>query len=184
MNSIFAALLQADFITMLWCFVIVFALHELEEWNILGWYQRNYADLPASTHKSVRVWIIFVILIGVIWCAVATFSGSPVFAAFVFLPAIAVAMQNALQHVYWLFYFRQYAPGIITSILGLIPLGIYITVQAVRQNFVPVGYVVVLFLLLMPGLIQTVNARNRMTNQIRAIHHLGIRLAGLLEGRG
>jgi hypothetical protein len=36
-------------------------------------------------------------------------------------------------------------------------------------------------LLLIPGLVQTVQAKNTMTKQIRAIHHLGIKLAGLLE---
>jgi hypothetical protein len=75
------------------------------------------ADLPPSTDKSIRVWIIFFILIVFAWGAVATLPGNPVFAAYVFHPAIALAMQNALQHVYWLFYFKQYAPGIVTSFL-------------------------------------------------------------------
>lgn len=181
MNNILAAVNQMDFLMGLWLFVIAFALHEIEEWNILSWYQRNYVDLPPSTNKAVRVWIIFVSLIGIVWCAVATLPGNPVFAAYVFLPAIAVAMQNALQHVYWFLYFRQYAPGIITSVFCLIPLGIYLGIQAVGQSFVPVWYVGILLLLLIPGLVQTVQAKNRMTRQIRAVHHLGIKLAGLLE---
>ena len=181
MNNIFAAVNQIDFLTWLWLFVIAFALHEVEEWNILSWYQRNYVDLPPSTNQAVRVWIIFVSLIGFVWCTVATLPGDPVLAAYVFLPAIAVAMQNALQHVYWLFYFKQYAPGIITSVFCLIPLGGYLAIQAVGQSFVPLWYVGLLLLLLLPGLVQTVQAKNRMTKQIRAIHHLGIKLAGLLE---
>jgi len=136
--------------------------------------------LPPSTNKAVRVWIIFVSLIGFVWCTVATLSGNPVVAAYVFLPAIALAMQNALQHVYWLFYFRHYAPGIITSVFCLIPLGTYVVIRAVGQGFVPFWYVGLLLLLLIPGLVQTVQAKNRMTKQIRAVHHLGIKLAGLL----
>ena len=181
MNSIFAAIIQIDFLTWLWLFAIAFALHEVEEWNILSWYQRNYVDLPPSTNKAVRVWIVFVSLIGFVWCAVATLPGNPVLAAYVFLPAIAVAMQNALQHVYWLFYFKQYAPGIITSVFCLIPDGVYLVIRAAWQGFVPFWYVGILMLLLIPGLVQTVQAKNRMTKQIRAIHHLGIKLAGLLE---
>ena len=181
MNNIFTTINQIDFLTWLWLFVIVFALHEVEEWNILRWYQRNYVDLPPSTDKAVRVWIIFVILIGFVWCAVATLPGSQVLAAYVFLPAIAVAIQNALQHVYWLFYFKQYAPGIITSVFGLIPFGIYLVIRAIWQNFVPLWYVGILILLLIPSLAQTVQAKNKMTKQIRAIHHFGIKLAGLLE---
>lgn len=181
MNNLFTTIMQIDFLTWLWIFAIAFALHELEEWNILGWYRRNYVDLPPSTDKAVRVWIIFVILVGFIWCGAATLPGNPVFAAYVFLPAIAIATQNALQHVYWLFYFRQYAPGIITSIFCLIPLGASIVIRAAGQGYVPLWYVGILLLLLIPGLVQTVQARNRMTKQIRAIHHLGIKLAGLLE---
>ncbi len=111
----------------------------------------------------------------------ATLPGNPVLAAYVFLPAIAVATQNALQHVYWLFYFKQYAPGIITSAVCLIPLGVYLVLRAVLQSYVSFWYVGILMLLLIPGLVQTVQAKNRMTKQIRAIHHLGIKLAGLLE---
>jgi hypothetical protein len=66
MDSIFATLNQIDFLTWLWLFVIAFALHEIEEWNILRWYHRNYVDLPPSTDKTVRVWIVFVILVGVV----------------------------------------------------------------------------------------------------------------------
>lgn len=167
--------------TWLWLFVIAFSLHEVEEWNILRWYQRNYLDLPPSTDKAVRVWIVFVILVGLAWCAVATLPGNPVFAAYVFLPAIAVAMQNALQHVYWLFFFNQYAPGIITSVILILPSGGYLALRAIWQGYVPVWYVGLLILLLIPGLVQTVQAKNKMTKQIRAIHHLGIKLAGLLE---
>ena len=181
MNNILAAIGQIDFLTGLCLFVVAFALHEVEEWNILSWYQRNYVDLPPSTNKAVRAWITFVILIGVVWCAVATLPGNPVFAAYVFLPAIAVATQNGLQHVYWLFYFKQYAPGIITAVFCLIPLGVSLTIRAIGQGFVPIWYIGILVLLLIPGLVQTMQAKNRMTKQIRAIHHLGIKLAGLLE---
>jgi len=181
MNNIFVTLNQIDFLTWLWLFAIAFALHEAEEWNILSWYQRNYVDLPPSTNKAVRVWIIFVSLIGFVWCAVATLPGNPVLAAYAFLPTIAVAMQNALQHVYWLFYFKQYAPGVVTSVVLLIPLGLYVTIEAVSQNYVAYWYVSVLVLAMIPGLLQTVKAKNKMTKQIRAIHHLGIKLTGLLE---
>jgi hypothetical protein len=183
MNTNFAVTFQIDFLTGLWLFAIALTLHELEEWNILSWYQRNYVDLPPSTNKSVRAWIIFVILLGVGWCAVATLPGHPGFAAYVFLPAIAMAMQNALQHAHWLFHFRQYAPGIFTSVFFLIPLWVYVVIQAIGQRFVPVWYISVLLLLLFPGLVHTMHAKNRMTKQVRAVHHLGIHLAGLFESR-
>jgi len=181
MNINFAALARIDFLVLLWMFVIAYALHELEEWNILRWYQRNYVDMPPSTDRTVRVWIVFFILIVFVWCAVATLPGNPVFAAYVFLPTIAVAIQNAFQHVYWLFYFKQYAPGVVTSVVLLIPLGLYVTIQAVLQNYAPYWYVGVLALAMIPGLLQTVKAKNKMTSQIRRFHNLSIKLDKWIE---
>ncbi|MEW6184526.1 MAG: HXXEE domain-containing protein [Thermodesulfobacteriota bacterium] len=135
--DILTSLGKTEFIVWLWVFAGTFALHELEEWNILRWYRRNYVDLPPSSDQAVRAWIVLVVLIGCIWCAAATLPGNPVFAAYVFLPAIAVALQNALQHVYWLLYFRQYAPGIVTSLFGLIPLGVFLFIRAIGDNLVP-----------------------------------------------
>lgn len=180
MEIIFTIIRQINFMQWLWIFAVFFALHELEEWNILRWYQRNYTDLPPSTHTSVRYWIAAVILIGFAWCAVATLAGNAVFAAYVFLPAIAIAFQNALQHIYWTFLFKQYAPGLITAVVCLIPLGAFLAIDSILQQLVPVWYVGVLVVLIIPGLVQTVRAKNRMTGQIRAIHNIGIRLAGLL----
>jgi hypothetical protein len=99
------------------------------------------------------------------------------FALFVFLPAIALALQTVLQHVYWLFYFRQYAPGVVTLVLLLIPIGCYLVTRAVQGGYVPLWYVVIWALLIVPGLVQTVRAGNEMTPPIRAIHNLGTRLA-------
>jgi len=183
MNNILTATTRIDFLVWLWIFAIAFALHELEEWNIFRWYQRNYIDMPPSTNRSVRVWIVFFILIVFIWCVVATLPGNPVIAAYAFLPTIAVAIQNALQHVYWLFYFKQYAPGIVTSVILLIPLGLYLTIQSALQNYVPYWYISVLALAMIPGLFQTVKAKNKMTSQIRSFHNLGIKINNWIERR-
>jgi hypothetical protein len=176
-QDILTALERSDFLSVLWLFPAAFALHEAEEWNIMRWYRCNYADLPPATDRSARTWIVFVSMVGFAWCAVAVLPGSPVVAAFVLLPAIAIALQNALQHVYWLFYFRQYAPGVVTSVALLIPIGAYIVVRAVQQGYAPIWYVAIWVALSLPGLVQTVRAENKMTPPMRAIHNLGIKLS-------
>lgn len=181
MNSFISGIDSIGFIPWLWVFVLGFAVHEFEEWNILRWYQRNFAELPHSTNTSVRVWIGLVILIGVVWGTVATISGNPVLAGYIFLPAVFVVLQNALQHVYWQIFFKQYSPGFITAVFCLIPLGFYLIVQAVLWYDIPFLYAGLLSLLIIPGLVQTVQAKNRMTKQIRAIHHLGIKLTEFLK---
>jgi hypothetical protein len=178
MSNILTALEQLNFLNALWLFFLVFVLHEVEEWNIDQFEHRNFVGLPpAATDRSARMWIAFVSLVGLIWCAVSTLPGNPTIAAWVFIPAVAVMLQNALQHVYWSFYFKQYAPGIITSALLLIPLGCYIIVGAVQQGYAPFWYVAVCAVLVVVGLAQTMRAGNKMTPLVRAINIIGIRLS-------
>ena len=177
MRCMLSALEGPDFLTLLWLFPIAFALHEAEEWNIMTWYRRNYPDLPPATDRTARTWIVFVSLVGFAWIGIAVLPGSPSVAAFVALPAIAVAIQNALQHVYWLFFFRQYAPGVVTSLLLLIPIGGYVVARGLQQGLVPGWYVALWAVLIAPGLIQTVQAGDEMTSAMRAIHNWGIKLS-------
>ena len=182
MNTTLTALKNLSFSAILWLFTFAFVLHELEEWNIMDWYWRNYTNLPPeATHSSARTWIVFICLVWVAWCAAATLPGKPKLAAFVFLPAVALAFQNALQHIYWTFYFQQYAPGVVTAVLLQIPLGLYILARVVQEGYTPLWYIGVWFALIVPGLVQTVKAGNEMTSPIRAIHLLGIRLSGMLS---
>ena len=182
MNSIINTLEQFGFLNTLWLFFVVFVLHELEEWNISKFEHRNFIGLSsAATDRSVRMWIAAVSLIGLIWCAVATIPGNPVIAAWIFLPAIAIMMQNALQHIYWSFYFRQYAPGVITSALFLIPFGCYIAIRSMQHGYVPLWYMMVCAALIVIGAVQTIMAGNKMTPLIRAINNIGIALSEKID---
>lgn len=180
MDNIFSGLENIDFLMLLWIFTFAFALHEFEEWNIMKWYHRNFVDLPPSTNKSARTWIVFISLTGFIWCFLAVLPENPKFAMYIFMPVIVIALQNSLQHVYWLIYFRNYAPGVITSVLLLIPLSSYIIIEAVQQEFVPFWYVFLWIVLMIPGLAQTVRAGNTMTAPLRAIHNFGIKLSEMI----
>jgi len=177
-NNIVVALEQLNFLNMLWLFFFVFVLHEVEEWNIDKFEHQHFVDLPpAATDRSARMWIAFVSLVGLIWCAVATVSGNPIIAAWIMLPAIAIMLQNTLQHIYWSFYFRQYAPGVITAALLLIPLGCYVIARAVEQGYAPTWYAAVWAVLIVVGFAQTVWAGNKMTPLVRAINNIGIGLS-------
>src|SRR3990172_5013979 len=98
------------FLIAMWLLPVAVALHEAEEWNILGWYQRNFVNLPAKTHGSIRTFLVFLVLLGFLWTALAAWLNNPTLAAFVFLPFAAGAFLNALQHLFYTLYFRQYAP--------------------------------------------------------------------------
>jgi hypothetical protein len=174
MGTILSVLENLGFLGALWLFLLVFVLHEAEEWNITRFEHRNFVGLPsAATAKSARMWIVFICAVGLIWCAVATVSGSPTIAAWVFLPAVIVALGNALQHVYWSAYFRQYAPGVITAVVLLIPLGTYVIATALRKGYVPMWYVAVWGVFIGLVLVQTVRAGNTMTPFVRAVYKIG-----------
>jgi hypothetical protein len=182
MAAALAALNRLDFLSLVWLFPIAYALHEAEEWNILRWYQRHYADLPPMTNRSVRTFLVFASAVGFVCTVVATVPGNPRAAAFLLMPAVALALQNALQHVWFLLVFRDYAPGIITSVLLLVPVGAYLAARAVDQGYVPLWYVLGLAILIPPGLVQRARAGRRLTQQFRAIHGFGMGLSKWLWG--
>ncbi len=177
MSEMLAALQGLDFLTALALFPIAVTIHELEEWNIVRWYEQNFVDLPHLTDKGARAWILFTCLLSLVWTGAAALPGVPGVAAWALLLAFALMLQNALQHVYYLLYFRRYAPGIVTSVLLLIPTIIYLTVRAVQQGYAPFWYAVILVALLIPNLIQTVRARNTMLPSLQAVHRFGAALA-------
>ncbi len=123
------------------------------------------------------MWIGFISLVGLIWCVIATILGNPIIAAWIILPAIAIMLQNAIQHIVWSVYFRQYAPGAISATLLLIPLGSYVFVRALQQGYIPIWYAIVWVAFIAVGFAQTVKAGNKMTPFIRAINNLGIWLS-------
>jgi hypothetical protein len=175
MNTIVTVLEQTSFLTMLWVFYLVFVLHELEEWNIDRFEHQHFEGLPpAATDRSARMWIGFVVLIGLIWCAAATLPGIPAIAAWIFLPAIAILLMNALQHMFWSYYFKQYAPGVITAALLLLPFGVYLAARAVAHGYVPAWYAAVWVAFVVIGLAQTIRAGDKMTPLIRSINNIGI----------
>ena len=178
MSNIVTALEQLSFLNMLWLFFFIFVLHEFEEWDIDQFEHKHFEGLsPAATDRSARMWIVFISLVGLIWCAVATVPGNPTTAAWIFLPAIAIMLQNALQHIFWSFYFRQYAPGVITATLLLIPFGCYVIARAIEQGYLPIWYVAIWAAFVLMGFAQTVKAGNKMTPLIRTINNLGIWLS-------
>lgn len=177
----FTILNQMSFLTAIWLVPFALALHEAEEWNILRWEQRNFVNLPAKTHAGVRAFLVFFTLFGFLCTTLATLPNNPKIAAFVFLPFAAGAFLNALQHLFYTVYFRQYAPGVITSVGLYLPISGYLTVRAIQENLVPIVYVVVLGILAILGLIQTMKAGNPFIPAFPAFSQFGMALSKWLD---
>lgn len=169
-----------SFSALIWLFPLALALHEAEEWYIIGWYERNFVDLPPKTDASTRTFLVFMSLLGFVWTGLALLFPDPRAGAFLLSLLAMVVLLNALQHLYWLWAFRAYAPGVITSLLFLIPLMVHFGRVALEQALLPMWYVLVLLGLVLLGLVQTVRAGNRMTASFRAMSRFGRYLAGVL----
>jgi hypothetical protein len=173
------------FFSVLWLLVAAFVLHEAEEWRITAFETRNFVGLtPTVTTENGRAWLVFICGVAAAWCAAATLPGSPRFAAIVFLPAVGLALANALQHVFWTIYFRQYAPGVVTAALLLLPLSIYVFARATLQELVPLWYLAAVALSMAVIVAHTVRSGKRMTAPIRAIYAVGDWLSRNVARRG
>ena len=163
------------FQTIIWLLPFALAFHEAEEWNIFRWYRRNFIDLPPErTKTTIRFFLVFLSFTGFIWTAIAFSWENPTITAMILFPLIALILQNIIQHIYWQFLFRQYAPGIVTSVVLLLPIVCWFLYWVVTKSEVPLWYIVVFGVLIIPGLIQTVKVRNRLTSAIYSIHKFSL----------
>lgn len=182
MKSWFDFLNSMDFRNIIWFIPIILFFHELEEWNILKWYKENYSDLPQSTNRSIRVWLIGISLVGFTLTAICFFVPYDIITALLICMLIAITLQNGLQHLYWLIYFKKYAPGVVFSVLFGIPVDIYICFRMLKENLVSIWVLIIICVLIIPGLMETVKSKNRMTKSIRGAHELGINISNRLWG--
>jgi hypothetical protein len=165
--------------TLYWSIPVILLFHELEEWNILKWYKRNYLNPPPSDNLAARTWILFCSLAGFIWTFVSVMIPNGTICAILMAILIFVTVQNAIQHFCWQILFRCYSPGIIFSTVGLAA-GVYVIVEAINKGLLPLWFALVLSLGLVPVTIETIKARNTMTKAVLAVHLFGIKLANVL----
>ncbi|MEX2029640.1 MAG: HXXEE domain-containing protein [Anaerolineales bacterium] len=167
---------------LIWLLPVVILLHELEEWNILHWIQRNFVNLPRKTHVSIRTFLVFFSLLSFVWTFLATrLASAPATAILVGLLGLATLL-NAFQHIYYQFHFREYAPGVITSLALTIPLVLALFYQVVALGILPWWAVAGVSLpVLVFGMIETVRAGNRLPVGLRATSRVGAWLASALR---
>ena len=173
--------------TQIWLLAGALALHEAEEWNIYGWYQRNYVEMPANrSEMTIRFFLVFLSVLGFLWAAIAQIWGDASLSSWIIMPLVGVIVQNILQHVYWQIRFREYGPGLGTAVLLLTPLSAGIIIASVKENLVPAWYLLALGVAILPALVDTVRSGNRLSQGILAIHRFSVsslKLMGLSDIR-
>ncbi len=162
---------------ILWLLAIAFVFHELEEWNIVSWQQANFEPPPQFTNREARTLLIFFAFLGISFTALCNYFLSLRAAVLALLPLfVAIILGNALTHIFWLFYFQTYAPGVVTSAFVLVPLTFILVRWVLQEQLVPSAYV---WLLLALAVIQPV-AAGVAGNSLSAAQLALLRLGALL----
>jgi len=167
------------FCRLVWLLPAAFALHEIEEWNILTWYRQHYGDLPETTDRTVRMGLFAYVSIGLLWTVVALRVRSRREAAFALLPLSLFLLTNAFQHVYWAAHLAAYDPGLVTAVTLLVPVTGVLIWSALRQRLVPTWYVAALVLINVPTVVETIRGDGIVRFEIEAVNSIGAALGGL-----
>ena len=166
--------------TIMWIVPIIFFIHEMEEWNILDWYHSTYVTPPPSTKLSCRLWLWAISIWGFLMTTIAYVIPNKSISAMVLLFLIVFTTFNGLQHIYWMFAFRKYAPGVIGSSMGIVA-GDIITAGILAQHWFSPIYVIGLYLITIPYIIQTIRAKNTLLKTFYRLHILTVKIANFFE---
>lgn len=160
--------------TAIWLLPIMFMFHDLEEIvTVEGWLLRNRSDLarllPARIYKSMEsqfsmdtmsfaIAVSFMLLgvaFATVWAGAALDLGGSMLS---FAAALAVFFLHAFMHIGQALVLRRYTPGVVTSILLVIPYSAYAYYRLLSEGLftwklvllgVPVGFLCAVPLLLL-----------------------------------
>jgi len=171
--------------SLLWLIGIAFVLHEAEEWNLVGWMTTHFEPAPRFADREARTLLVLFSLLGISFTAVALRFLSQRAALFALLPLfVGVLLGNALTHVYWLFLFGTYAPGVLSSAFLLLPLIGVLVHRVLRERLVPAVFVWVLLALALLQPVGAAVAGSTLAGPQLALQGFGARLGGWLFGPG
>ena len=72
MNGIMDKLNIIPLRKLIWVLPIVFAIHELEEWDIIHWYQAYIVNQPEMTYSILWTQLAFTSFLGFAWTFIAS----------------------------------------------------------------------------------------------------------------
>lgn len=168
---------------ILWLLAVSFVLHEAEEWNLVAWERVHFEPPPQISELAVRTLLVLFAFLGFSFTALSLRLLSLRSTLIALLPLyVAVVLGNALTHIFWLFFFRAYAPGVVTSALLLVPLTVSLVHRVLRERLVPRAYVFGLLALAALQPLGAAAAGASLSGSQLTLQRLGMRLAQWLWG--
>ncbi|MFA5658209.1 MAG: HXXEE domain-containing protein [Oscillospiraceae bacterium] len=169
-----------NFRAWIWVIPLMLFLHEMEEWNILKWYHSTNNTPPKSTNLSCRIWLFIMSIWGFAVTALAYCIPNKYISSGIILFLVVFTTFNGLQHIYWLFAFKKYAPGVIFSSLGIIA-GVLLSASALIKEITSPIYIIILYTITIPFLIATIHAKNKCIGTFNYLHNLTLKIVKVLE---
>jgi hypothetical protein len=93
---------------------------------------------------------------------------------------IPMVFMNAIQHLLWVVMFSAYSPGMLSSFFLVIPSVIYITWRVLKERLLPKWYIIILYLLIVPKIIETIEYGNKVMPMFERLYGFANWLANLL----
>ena len=163
--------METDFLTIIWLFPISLFIHEMEEWNIIKWYDKHFVEMPKNkSNISTRFFLIFISVVCFVWTALAVATQLEHVAALIMLPFIAIVVQNTIQHIYGSGLFKSVCPGLVSAVLLLLPVSVYILFVGISRHWIPWWALGILIVYWVMGTRETILARNRMMKSFEKIN--------------
>ncbi len=156
-------------------------LHEIEEWNIRAWETRFFDNPPRATVTAIRI-VLVLICFGAVALTAATCLLRDLRAtAHVNILGFGFVMVgNSIQHLYWSFLSRGYAPGSVASGLACLPAMAFVIWHARRNDLIGSKLVVGLGCFWAIMLVGIVQMGNTMPTAIHSLQSLGSQFESLL----
>jgi hypothetical protein len=173
-------------ITVLWLFPILFMFHDFEEiLTVEKWTQQNKEYVLSVLPKSIRkylyssfqlttaqfandvFWIYLTITTATVLAVIFSFY-------YIFLMLLAIFFTHVFTHLGQALYLKKYTPGIITSIIIVLPYSSYAYYRLLKEQVIS-GTDILLSsigaIILIPILILfLVNGRNRVVKKVEDDH--------------
>ncbi|MBN2612228.1 MAG: HXXEE domain-containing protein [Bacteroidales bacterium] len=168
-------------VLFIWAIPLFFSLHELEEWNILNWYQKYYVNLPGSTNFSIHLHIIIFCIMAFLLTYIAyLFRETFVFSLIIpFLSGFILF--NTFQHIIWTFQLKAYSPGLASAIVMLC-VTIFVNIILIKNSLIFLPFYALILLFILPAL-NTLKVKNEMTPEIRRVHLFFVKIENLIRNR-
>jgi hypothetical protein len=170
--------LLSNSLDVVWLIPVFFFIHEIEEWNILAWYKKYYANLPNSTNVSIRIHIFALSAIGFLVTILAYLSPI-VIRSFLIIFFSGFILANTVQHSIQTFQHMAYAPGLVTALFCTAACT-FANIMLIRMGmmFVPLY---IMLLLAVPTILNTIKHKNELTREVRSVHKLFIHTESMLR---